>query len=195
MTTYADGIEEVRISRDMPQVKRHAPVVMPRDYPNKVLTCTIFSMEEGIIRHVLEIKNDKGRKHSRSRAYLDVCSDQNCDIICHICCQEDSRMREITKFAGLICFEIYHHENCKDLFVNIHRENITYSRSLQNYSVRTLIIEIYKDYLPRRSERTIRGRPTNVAQSCPNRTTEVDEATDDTDLEESKLPNPKRVRK
>ena len=155
MMTYNDVIEEVRISRDTSQVKRHTPVIMSRDYPSKAPTYIIFSMEKEIMRHIIEIKNNKGRKHSRRRACLAICSNQNCNIICHVCYQENSRMREIHKFAGLSCFEIYHHEDCKDLFVIIHRGNCTYSSSLRNHSVRKLITEIYKDGLPRRGERTI----------------------------------------
>ena len=104
-------------------------------------------------------------------------------------------MREIPKFAGSSCFEICHHENCKGLLLNIHRGNSLYSRSLRNHHVRTLITDSYKDDIPRISERTIRGRPTNASQGRPNRTTDVDEATYDTDSEESQFHNPKIVRK
>jgi len=103
-------------------------------------------------------------------------------------------MREIPKFDGLSCFEICHHEDCKDLFANICRGNSMYSSSLRNNPAKTFITEVYKDDLPRRSQRTTKGRPTKVAQNRPNRITNLDEATPDTDSEESQLSNP-RVRK
>ena len=85
-------------------------------------------------------------------------------------------MREIPQFVGMSCFEICHHDDCKDLFVNIQRGNSTYSRSLRNHPIRTLLTEIYKADLPRRSERTIIGRPRNTAQSCPNISSDADES-------------------
>ena len=156
--TYIDSIEDVKVQRTNERnVNIHHPIVMPKNYRSKASTCMICSMEEGIMQSIL--KTDKGRKHARRRTHLAVCSDPNCDIICHMCCQEESRMRQIPQFAGLTCFEICHHEDCKDLFVHVPRNNMTYTRSLRNHPVRTLVKELYEADLPRRSERSARGRP------------------------------------
>ena len=115
-------------------------------------------MEEGIMRGVKSYKHSKGRKYSRRKQHLAVCSSPNCNIVCHTCCPKESKIRFLPQFATLSCFEIAHHHLCNNLFVEVRRKGKTYTWSIKNHSVCTMIKDIHKGELPRRSERR-RGRP------------------------------------
>jgi hypothetical protein len=77
-------------------------------------------------------------------------------------------LEKIPQFAGLSCFEFAHHEECNNLFVEVHRLGHTYTRSISNHPIPKMVGEIYKKALPRRSERG-RGRPkTNEGNNNAN---------------------------
>ena len=63
------------------------------------------------------------------------------------------------QFQGMDFFQYSHLDACRNLFVDIKRNGEKYTRSLHNHPVVTIISDLYKVYLPRRSKRNIRGRP------------------------------------
>ena len=91
---------------------------------------------------------------------MTICSDPNCNIICHSTCLNETKIQQIPQFAGLTCFEIAHHPECANLFVSINRKDKTYTRSVLNHQVPIMVKDIYEGMLPRRSNRA-RGRPAN----------------------------------
>ena len=138
----------------------HKPVPLPKDFHMKVPTCMICSMEEGIMRKVQNHENKKGRFFSRRKRNMVICSDPNCNIICHSTCLNETKIQKIPQFAGLTCFEIVHHPKCENLFVTINRKEKKYTRSVLNHQVPIMVKDIYEGMMPRQSNRG-RGRPAN----------------------------------
>ena len=159
MMTYAEYEDDASEQQAHVQGTSHIPVPVPKNYHLKVPTCMICSMEEGIMRGVMNYKHSKGRHYSRRKQHLAVCSSANCNIVCHTCCPKESKIRFLPQFATLSCFEIAHHNLCNNLFVEVRRKGKTYTRSIKNHSVCTMVKDIYKGELPRRGERNRRGRP------------------------------------
>ena len=122
----------------------------------KAPTCMICSMEEAICQKVLQ--NGQGRVCSRRKKHLAMCSDPNCNVVCHSCNPEESKIRKIPAFAGLSCFEIARHPDCNNLFVEVCRNGKTHTRSVLKHPVPNMITKTHQKQLPRRSERP-RGRP------------------------------------
>ena len=161
MMTYTDASDETGIVYPAPptsNIYAHTPIPIPKNFHLKLPTCMICSMEEGVMRKITNAASKRARQYSRRKKHLTVCSDPNCNIICHSCCPEESKIGKIPQFAGLSCFEIAHHEECNNLFVEVHRLGRTYTRSITNHPIPKMVGEIYKKALPRRSERG-RGRP------------------------------------
>ena len=90
------------IPTEISQVKSHAPVVIPKNHTNKAPTYMIFSMGNGITRKIHSVKSDQGRKYSRRRTHLNICSDTNCQIICHTCYQQESRMMQVSFLEWIV---------------------------------------------------------------------------------------------
>ena len=59
----------------------------------------------------------------------------------------------------MILFQNVHSYACINLFVDIKRNGKKYSRSLNHHPKLTIISDLYKACLTRRSERNILGRP------------------------------------
>jgi hypothetical protein len=171
MMTYTDASDETGIVYPVPSTKTiytHKPIAIPKNFHLKLPTCMICSMEEGVMRKIMNAASKRARQYSRRKKHLAMCSDPNCNIICHSCCPEESKIGKIPQFAGLSCFEIAHHEECNNLFVEVHRLGHTYTRSISNHPIPKMVGEIYKKALPRRSERG-RGRPkTNEGKKNAN---------------------------
>mmetsp|Transcript_19680 Transcript_19680/g.22283 ORF Transcript_19680/g.22283 Transcript_19680/m.22283 type:complete len:198 (-) Transcript_19680:46-639(-) len=113
----------------------------------------VCSMEETVCLKVLN--NGKGKVYSRRKKHLAICSDPNCNVVCHSCNPEESKIRKIPAFRGLSCFEIAHHPDCENLFIEVCRNGKngnTYTRSVLNHPVPKMITKIYEKQLPRRCE-------------------------------------------
>ena len=147
----------------------HSPMPIPRNHDMKSPTCMICSMEEGILRRVLKSGNTKARHFSRRKKHLAICSDPNCNILCHSTQPDESKIRRIPEYAGLSCFEIAHHPDCADLFIEISRKGKMYTRSVSKHPMTSKIAKIYETQLPRRSGRK-RGRPKIGDIVTPNQT-------------------------
>ena len=74
------------------------------------------------MRSTIDHPHKKARKCSRRLGHLSVSSYPNCNIIVHSFCPAESRTNRLPLFKGLSCFEIAHHEHCKDVFVDFERK-------------------------------------------------------------------------
>ena len=160
MMTYVDESEEQKDGTTKRRIgdTSHNPIPIPKTSNMKAPTCMICSMEEGILRKVLKKGKIKARQYSRRKKHLAICSDPNCNVVCHSTHPAESNIRKIPAFAGLSCFEVAHHPDCDNLFVDICRRGNTYTRSVRKHPITKMIAEIYESQLPRKSERP-RGRP------------------------------------
>ena len=172
MMTYVeeDRMEQMALcnNRSIGDIS-HSPMPIPRNHDMKSPTCMICSMEEGILRRVLKSGNTKARQFSRRKKHLAICSDPNCNILCHSTQPDESKIRRIPEYAGLSCFEIAHHPDCADLFIEISRKGKMYTRSVSKHPMTSKIAKIYETQLPRRSGRK-RGRPKIGDIVTPNQT-------------------------
>ena len=175
MMTYTDETEEgtsvtgsytgttINAASSATFSRQHQPMSIPKNHPIKIPTCMICSMEEGVMRKVIKSgSSSRARQFSRRKKHLAMCSDPSCNIICHSCCPEESRLSKIPMFAGMSCFEIAHHKHCNGLFIEVERNGGSYTRSVNNHPVPKMVKQVYEKLLPRRSDRnTNRGRPRN----------------------------------
>jgi len=128
--------------------------------------CMICSMEEMAKAQVLKLPRNKtkNRKMARRTKYLVKCMHDNCHIVAHATCPNESKVSEIPYFSGLTCFEIAHHPKCQDLFTKIKRKGQHYCRTIPSHPVVQDTKELYQSELPRRSNRehSRPGRPPTV---------------------------------
>ena len=87
-----------------------------------------------------------------------MCSDPNCNVVCHSFNPEESKICKIPEFAGSSCFEIVHHPDHNELFAEVNRKENVHTQSALNYQVPKMITKACEKQLRRRSERP-RGRP------------------------------------
>ena len=135
----------------------------------KAPTCMICSMEEGIQRNVSDDSRKKARKYSRRTAYLATCKDINCNIVCHTACPIEAKISTLPQFRGMSCFEIAHHEDCKNLFVQVERNGRMYTRSVRKHPIVTKMTKLYENlYGITEKEPVIarRGRPKSIEDSA-----------------------------
>ena len=118
----------------------------------KASTCMICSLEEGVMRSVIDHPRKKARKYPWRLTNLSICADPNCNIISHSCCPTESRMNRISLFKGFSCFEIAHHEYCKDVFVDIERKGKKYTRARRKHPIHEEIANLYSDLKQREDE-------------------------------------------
>ena len=181
MMTYSDGEDNILQARQL-HVQNHVPIPIPRDKKEgniiKAPTCMICSLEEGVMRSVIDHPRKKARKYSRRLTHLSICADPNCNIVCHSCCPTESRMNRLSIFKGLSCFEIAHHEYCKDVFVEIERKGKKYTRARRKHPIHEEIANLYSD-LKQREDQPIRvvrrGRPRSEQDSANATLRDVDE--------------------
>ena len=122
-------------------------------------TCIVCSTEEGVMRKMLDLPDRSARSFSRRKKNLAVCTHENCNIVAHLACPAESRMKQLPQFKGLSCFQIAHHPDCNNLYYNCVRNGHTYIRSSNNHPILEKIKNLYAGDVPRRSKRSNRGRP------------------------------------
>ena len=156
--TCVDNEENQNFERAKTETSMHTPTPEPKNYHTKIPTCIICSTEEGLMRREKAFENKKGRHYSSRKSHLTVCSDPHCNTICRTRRPEESKIRQLHQFQGMSCFQIFHTDACRNLFVDIERNGKNYTRSLHHHLIVTMISNLYKEDLPRRSERTSQGR-------------------------------------
>ena len=58
------------------------------------------------------------------------------------------------------CFQNFHSDARRNLFFDTERNGEKYKRLLHHHTIVTMIYDLYKENMPRTSERTIQRRPT-----------------------------------
>ena len=113
----------------------HVP--FPRDKVNinviKAPTCMKCSLDEGVMRSVIDYPRKKSRNYSRRLGNLSIFADPNFIIVAQSCCPVESRMDSLPLFKVLSCFEIAHREHCKYIVVEIERKDQKGTRSLRKH--------------------------------------------------------------
>ena len=171
MMTYTDDTDEaVSVNYENNSVgapvHKHTPVPFPKNHRTKIPTCMICSMEEGVMRNVKKNGSTNARAWSRRRKHLVMCSHPDCNIVCHSCSPNESKVRRLPIFSSsMSCFDIAHDDFCNGLFVEVKRYGETYTRSVKNHPLPKMISEVYENAMPRRSAR---GRPRNVITTTPS---------------------------
>ena len=179
MMTYLDG-EEVKIIEMQSYTASHIPMPIPTDKENKMKapTCMICSMEEGVKYATLDTRHKNQRSYSRRTSHLSVCADPNCNIICHSCCPDESRVNQLPQFKGMSCFEIAHHEQCRNLFVEVERKGQKYTRSIRKHNIIKLVANLYRKDIDNMETEVVpkkkrRGRPRLEVDSAHGNTMNV----------------------
>ena len=173
MMTFADN-EDIAIEDRRIFSESHVPIPIPREKNKresgmKVPTCMICSMEEGVQRNVFDDHRKKARKYSRRTSHLSVCKDKNCNIICHTCCPEEAKISSLPQFRGMSCFEIAHHEECRNLFVEVNRDGKKYTRSVRKHPIATQLTKFYENLYGIGEKEQVtarRGRPKSTEDSA-----------------------------
>ena len=136
--------------------------------------CMICSMDEMAKAQVMKLSSSKSRnrKVSRRTKNLVKCMHPDCNIVAHSTIPEEGKVSSLKCFSGMTCFEISHHQRCKNLFVNIRRMNESYCRTIPSHAVVQEVKDLYQSDLPRRSTRTQIiiprrvGRPATTIHTC-----------------------------
>ena len=171
MMTFADN-EDIAIEDRRLFVESHVPIPIPKDREKsdmKAPTCMICSMEEGVQRNVFDGKSKKARKYSRRKSHLAICKDKHCNIMCHTCCPEEANISTLSQFRGMSCFEIAHHEECRNLFVEVERDGRNYTRSVRKHPIVTQLKRFYENLygIGEKTQVTARrGRPKAMEDSA-----------------------------
>ena len=79
--------------------------------------------------------------------------------MCHTSCIPESNTRLHPQFNDMTCFQRAHHQECHSLFHEVNRGGKTYTRLLVHHPKILTIGSLYNGDVPRRSERSRRGRP------------------------------------
>ena len=173
MMTFADyediGIEDRRIFSES-----HVPIPIPKEKDQresgmKVPRFMVCSMEEGVQRNVFDDDRKKTRKYSRRMSHLSICKDKNCNIICHTCCLKEAKISSLPQFRRINCFEIAHHEECRNLFVEVDMNGKKYTRSVRKHPIVMQLKKYYENlYCIGENEQvtTRRGRPKGTGDSA-----------------------------
>ncbi len=165
-----DDISTCHSAQKSSQNTTHFGVAIDKSYKFKNPTCVVCSTEESVKRKVLQLKDKNARSFSRRKKHLAVCAHEGCNLVAHTACPNESKLHMLPQFAGLSCFEIAHHRDCKDLYYDCVRGGQVYTRSLAKHPLLDSIKNLYADDAPRRSVRTSRGRPRKelerIATTC-----------------------------
>ena len=138
----------------------------------------IHSLEEGVVRSVIDHPCKKARKYSRRLGLLSICTDPNCNVIAHSWCPAESMMHLLPLFKGLSCFEIAHHEHCEDVFVEIEWKGQKCTGSLRKNPKYEKITNLCSDLKQTEDVPMLvvrRGRPRSEQESANDSLSDVHE--------------------
>ena len=160
LMSYVDKNESISSSSVASRSEnKHISAPIDRSFKFSNPTCIVCSTEEGVKRKILDMPDRSARSFSRRKKNLAVCTHENCNIVAHLSCPAESRMKQLPQFKGLSCFQIAHHPDCNNLYYNCVRDGRTYIRSSTNHPIVETIKSLYTGDVPRRSTRSSRGRP------------------------------------
>ena len=77
----------------------------------------------------------KNRKFARKKAPLSFWSDEDCDIVAHSCCTDDTKLRFLSQFVGMTCFKIAHSSEAQNMLIAINRNCQSYQRNKLSHPI------------------------------------------------------------
>ena len=102
---------------------------------------------------------------------------------------EEAKISCLPQFRGMSCFDIAHHEECRNLFVEVDRDGNKYTRSVRKHPIVTQLKNFYKNLYGIGEKEQVtarRGRPKSTEDSAnarkkPNAPPPVDKVILNTD--------------